>query len=112
MKILFTVKDNSWESQMDARFGRAEWFLVYDEANDTSDFIDNSDVNSQSHGAGPLAAQKVFELKPDVLITGNGPGGKAASVLNKMIIDIYTGAGEMTVKEAYNAFKNGKLAKE
>lgn len=112
MKILFSVKENSWESQIDARFGRAEWFLVYDEESGEKIFLDNRDTAGQSHGAGPLAAQKVFDIKPDVIITGNGPGGKAATVLSKMNLDIYIGAGDMSVKEAYDAFKSGKLAKE
>ena len=112
MKILFTVRENSWESPMDARFGRAEGFFVYDEETDKTDYYDNSDVNSQSHGAGPLAAQKIFGIKPDIMITGNGPGGKAAAVTNKMNLEIFVGAGDMSVKEAYEAYKSGKLRKE
>jgi len=45
------------------------------------------------------------------LITGNGPGGNAASVMNKTGITTYVGAGEMTVKEAYDAFSKGELKK-
>jgi predicted Fe-Mo cluster-binding NifX family protein len=51
----------------------------------------------------------LFELNPDVLITGNGPGGNAAAVLRNSPMKIYVGAGEMTVKEALGAFKNGEL---
>ena len=54
-------------------------------------------------------AQKLFELEPEVLITGNGPGGNAATVLNEAKIKIYIGAGNGTVKEAYENFKNGEL---
>ena len=111
MKILFTVKDNSWDSVIDPRFGRTEGFFIYDEASDNTEYLDNSEAASQSHGAGPLAAQKIFDLKPDVLITGNGPGGKASAVLSNMNLEIYMGAGGMTVKEAYEAYKNGSLHK-
>ena len=62
-----------------------------------------------AHGAGPQTAKKLFDLHPDVLITGNGPGGNAASVLQKASLEIFTGAGDMTVKEAYEAYKNGNL---
>lgn len=40
--------------------------------------MSNNQINEQGHGAGPLAAQKLMELGADVLLTGNGPGGKAA----------------------------------
>jgi len=72
---------------------------------------DNREANNDAHGAGPKTAQKLFELKADVLITGNGPGGNAASVMNKTGITTYVGAGEMTVKEAYDAFSKGELKK-
>jgi len=109
MKIAFTTKGKSWDSEMDPRFGRTAWFLIYDEEKDELTVVDNREAANDAHGAGPKTAQKLFEYNPDVLITGNGPGGNAAAVLEKTNIKIVTGAGEMTVKEAYEAFKNGKL---
>ena len=96
---------------MDPRFGRAEFFLVYDEDSKELAFLDNSDIQEEAHGAGPKTAQRVFELSPEILITGNGPGGNAATVLEKAGIQIYIGAGQMTVKEAFEAYKNNKLEK-
>ncbi len=109
MKIAFTTKGTNWDSMMDPRFGRAEYLLVYDEKQDTVEHFDNSANKDEEHGAGPQTAQNLFELKPDVLVTGNGPGGNAALVLEKAGIKIYIGAGEMTVKEAHKAFNNGSL---
>ncbi len=51
------------------------------------------------------------EFGAGVLITGNGPGGNAATVLQTMGTEIYVGAGDMTVKEAYEAYQNGTLKK-
>lgn len=31
MKIAFTSKGTQWESEMDPRFGRASFFILYDE---------------------------------------------------------------------------------
>jgi len=107
MKIAFTTKGTEWASKIDPRFGRTEYLLLYDEENDTLQSVDNRDIENEAHGAGPLTAQKLFRLKPDVLITGNGPGGNAASILEKTGIKVYLGAGEMTAKEAYAAYKNG-----
>ncbi len=111
MRLAITVKEDSWDSKVDPRFGRTEHFLIYDEENDNTDFIDNSDITGEAHGVGPLAAQKMFEVKPDAIITGNGPGNKAAAVLSRSNIEIYVGADGMTAKEAYRAFKDGKLNK-
>ncbi len=51
----------------------------------------------------------LFDFKPDVLITGNGPGGNAARVLNESGMKIFIGAGEMSVKGAFEAYKKKEL---
>lgn len=109
MKIAFTTKGTNWDSAMDPRFGRTEFLLIYDEDKDEFTHYDNRDIANEAHGAGPKTSQKLFELAPDILITGNGPGGNAATVLEKASIKIHIGAGEMTVKQAYEAYKNGTL---
>lgn len=110
MKIAFTAKGTDWDSQMDPRFGRTEFIVIYDDEKDEMKNVDNRDIEGVAHGAGPQTAQKLFDLKPDVLITGNGPGGNAARVLQQANMKIFIGAGNMTVKEAYEAFKDGKLS--
>jgi len=111
MRIAFTTKGTDWDSKMDPRFGRTEFFLVFDEITNEIIHMDNRDSANDAHGAGPKTAQKLFELKADVLITGNGPGGNAASVLEKTGMEVYIGAGAMTAKEAYEAYQNEKLKK-
>ena len=110
MKLAFTTKGTSWDSMMDPRFGRTEYFLIYDQEKDELNSFDNKSIEHQAHGAGPKTAQKLFEFGVNVLITGNGPGGNAESILKSMNLKIYTGAGEMTVKEAYEAYKANKLS--
>jgi len=109
MKIAFTTKGTEWDSVMDPRFGRTEYFLIYDEGKDELSHYDNRDSANDAHGAGPKTAQKLFEFNPNILITGNGPGGNAGTVLQKTGIKVFVGAGEMTVKEAFDAYKNNKL---
>lgn len=109
MKIAFTAKGTEWESEMDPRFGRTEFILVYDDEKDEFTSFDNREIENEAHGAGPKTSQKLFEMGPEVLITGNGPGGNAATVLEKAGIKIHIGAGQMTVKEAYEAYKNNSL---
>ncbi|MCK5171355.1 MAG: NifB/NifX family molybdenum-iron cluster-binding protein, partial [Bacteroidales bacterium] len=107
--IAFTTKGTDWDSKMDPRFGRTEHFLVFDEITKEFSSFDNRAIADVAHGAGPKTAQKLFEMHPDVLITGNGPGGNAAAALQQADLKIFTGAGQMTVKEAYEAYKNKGL---
>ena len=109
MKIAFTTKGTKWESEMDPRFGRTEFILVYDDEKDEFTSFDNREIENEAHGAGPKTSQKLFEMGPQVLITGNGPGGNAATVLEKAGIEIFIGAGQMSVKEAFEAYKNKSL---
>ena len=109
MKIAFTTKGIKWDSAIDPRFGRAEYFLIYDDEKDELLHYDNRNSENELHGAGPNAAQKLFEFEPDILITGNGPGGNATLVLEKTGTKVYIGADKMTVKEALIAFKKGLL---
>ncbi|MCK5331857.1 MAG: NifB/NifX family molybdenum-iron cluster-binding protein [Candidatus Marinimicrobia bacterium] len=109
MKIAFTAKGIKWDSQMDPRFGRTEYIFVYDDNKDEISYFDNRAIENAAHGAGPQTAQKLFDLNPDILITGNGPGGNATRVLEQAGMKIFIGAGEMTVKEAFNAYQKGAL---
>lgn len=111
MKIAFTTKGTEWESMMDPRFGRAEFLLLFDDESNEFLHYDNRKIAEVAHGAGPQTAQKLFDFHPDVLITGNGPGGNAATVLEKSGVKIYIGAGDMTVQQALDAYKNDQLKK-
>lgn len=109
MKIVFTSQGTTWEAKIDPRFGRTDYFVIYDEESDALDSLDNRAIAETAHGAGPQTAQKLSELQADILITGNGPGGNAARVLTQGDMKIYVGAGEMTVREAYAAYRKGEL---
>jgi predicted Fe-Mo cluster-binding NifX family protein len=104
MKIAFTTKGPNWDAEIDPRFGRTEYLLVYDDETKTIQSIDNREINQQQHGAGPQTAQKITELGTEILITGNGPGGNAAMVLEKTGIRVLTGYGDLSAKEAYQRF--------
>lgn len=111
MKIAFTAKGQNWDSQIDPRFGRTDFIVIYDQDNDELESHDNREIANVAHGAGPQTAQKFADIAPDVLITGNGPGGNAARALEKLNMEVYAGAHNMTLKEAYQAFQNDKLEK-
>jgi predicted Fe-Mo cluster-binding NifX family protein len=109
MKILFTTKGDNWESPMDPRFGRAELLIAYTEETKKVEIIPNGQAEIMEHGAGLQTAKKVLDLKPDIIITGNGAGQKALEILKRSNVKMYIGAGDMTIREAYEAYKNGSL---
>ncbi len=110
MIIAFTSKGTDWDSKMDPRFGRTDYIIFYNEDTQELSHLENREVADQAHGVGPKTAQKLFERGAQVLITGNGPGGNAAEALKQMELKIFVGAGEMTVREAYEAYQRGQLA--
>jgi predicted Fe-Mo cluster-binding NifX family protein len=110
MKIAFTAKGTDWKAEIDPRFGRTDYIVIYDDASKELTNVDNRAVEEVAHGAGPQTAQKLFDLGPDVLITGNGPGGNAATVLQKTKLKIFVGAGDMSIEDAYAAYVKGTLS--
>ncbi len=109
MKIAFTSKGTGWNSEMDPRFGRTQYLLILnDETGDLASF-DNRAVEDEAHGAGTRTSQILFDLGAKVLITGNGPGNTARSVLETSDVTVHAGAGDMTVREAYDAYRRNQL---
>lgn len=111
VKIAFTSTGTTWDAKIDPRFGRTDYIFIYDEEKDETQVIDNREIVQVAHGAGPQTAQKIYDVAPQVLITGNGPGGNAAGVLAKMNLQIFTGAGGLTIADAYKAYQNNTLTK-
>lgn len=109
MKILLTAKGTEWDSKMDPRFGRTEFFFIFDEETEKVETFDNRAIENEAHGAGPKTAQQMTEFGVNVLITGNGPGGNAGTVVKQAGTKVFVGAGDMTVKEAFDAYKKGEL---
>lgn len=109
MKIVFTAKGDSWDSPIDPRFGRMELLMSYDDQSHDFIAVSNSEAEEMEHGAGLQTAKKVLDLKPDVIITGNGAGQKALEILKRSNVKMYIGAGDMTLKEAYASYKNDEL---
>ncbi len=109
MKIIFTAKGDSWDSLVDPRFGRAEMFVLYDEDNQKLSVLSNDEAKEKAHGVGLQSSKKILEAGANVLITGNGAGEKAKDILMDSDIKVYTGAGDMSLKDAYEAYKNGEL---
>lgn len=97
MKIVITSKENSIESEMDLRFGRAVWLAVYDTENGSLQFAENEGASAQS-GAGPKVAEKIANLGAAKVISGDfGPKAKAA--LQSMGIEMVVLRDEPVLKK-------------
>lgn len=107
MKIAISAKGKDVDSKLDARFGRAVGFIVYDSDAGECTFIDNFQNLEASQGAGIQAAQSIVDQGVEVLITGHC-GPKAFKVLKSAGIKIYL-ATEGTVRTAILKYKNSEL---
>ena len=110
MKIAITALEGNSKSKMDARFGRAKSFMIYDQDTKEWTAVPNA-ATEAAHGAGPLAVQTLSDNNVNTLITGNGPGGNAARGLQTATIEVYLCKDDSTVEEALNAFEKGELNK-
>jgi len=106
MKILLGSKTNTVGSDVDNRFGRAEYYAIYDTDSKEYTFVDNS-AKDGAHGAGPKAAQIAIDLGVDVIITGN-LGPRALAVVENTDIKSYRISG-VTLEENIENYLNDKL---
>jgi len=107
VKIAVTAQGKELSSEIDLRFGRAEWLIVID--SETGDFqVHDNIVNLNAvQGAGIQTGQNIANLDVEVVITGN-VGPNAFKTLDTADVKIFLAEKE-TVQEALDLFKAGKL---
>ena len=106
-KIAFTTVGAGADSQVDSRFGRAQWVLIYDSASDEWQAIDNSPAVAKRGAAGVGAASLLVRRGVKVVITGEC-GPKALSTLAAAGVKVYDGSGR-TAKQALADYRVGRL---
>ena len=89
MKIAISSTGPSLNDQVDARFGRCDYFIIIDSETMAHEAIPNENV-SATRGAGISAAQLLVNQRVDVVLTGN-LGPKAAKVFDAGGIRVITG---------------------
>ena len=107
MKIIVTSSGKGIGAEMDARFGRAKFFIVVDMETGETETVDNSINMNALQGAGIQAAETASKLGAECIITGN-LGPKASQALNAAGIKTFQCSGG-TVEEAIQKFKNNEL---
>ncbi len=111
MKVAFTAYGNSWNEQIDIRFGRAKGFFIVDSETEETEYLDNRVNLEAQHGAGTSSAQMIANAGVSALVTGK-VGPKAGSVLKTAGVKVYGGIGYASIKEAYDKFKKGLLIEQ
>jgi len=91
MKICITSQGQDMSSPVDPRFGRARYFIVYDEEAGEFEVFDNEQNVNAAGGAGVQSATNVVEMGCEWVISGH-MGPKALSVLGAGGVRIAVGA--------------------
>jgi len=107
MKICVTSQGSDSVSPVDPRFGRARFFMIYDDETDTFEAVDNQQNVDAAGGAGAQSATTVAEKGCQWVISGH-MGPRAMSVLKEAGVRVATGATG-TVADAIREFKEGEL---
>ncbi len=106
MKICITSTGTSLDSNVDPRFGRCPFFIIYDTNTDTFEAIENTSRQAMG-GAGIQSGQLIASKNVEAVLSGNF-GPNAFRVLQAANIKMFSNVSG-TVKEAIEKFKNGQL---
>ncbi len=102
MKIAITSTGGSLTAQMDSRFGRCAYFVIYDTETKKINAFSNP-ASEFSGGAGPAAARELTKNNVEVLITGHvGTNAEQAlKAANIKVVTDYSG----TVQDVIDAYE-------
>ena len=81
MRIAVTSQGADLTSNVDPRFGRASYFLIFDTSDESFEVVNNDQNVNASQGAGIQAAENVAKKNVDMVVSGNF-GPKAFRALN------------------------------
>lgn len=107
MKIAISAAGRNTDSPMDARFGRAGYFQIFDADTDEYEIIENTTGMEAMQGAGIQAGELIAGKGVSVLITGHC-GPKAFRVLAGAGIKVMLCSGG-TVESALEKYRKGGL---
>ncbi|MCK5321254.1 NifB/NifX family molybdenum-iron cluster-binding protein [Candidatus Pacearchaeota archaeon] len=108
MRIAISSTGKDLESEIDAKFGRCNYFLIVeieDKKVKSVKAIENT-AKAQMGGAGITAGEIVANEKVEAVITTN-LGPRAFSIFNQFGIKIYQGQGK--IKDLVQGFIDSKL---
>jgi len=106
MKICIPIiENNGLKSKVNAHFGSAPYFLIYDNEKEAFEIINNSDSRHMHGMCHPL---KALDNKGIDAVVCGGMGARAIQKLNESGIRAYRASAE-TVERIISIYKEGKL---
>ncbi len=105
MKIAITSTGNSLESNIDQRFARCAYFVIYNTENKAIEFIPNPNKNKQT-GAGPATVQFIASYNVNKIISGEIVANSKAILDSLKIQMILIKEPERKIKEIIDMLEN------
>lgn len=106
MKIAISALGPDLQAQVDARFGRAQYFIIIDTATMEFEAVSNESTDAM-HGAGIQSGQLMSSKGVSAVITGQ-VGPNAHQTLTAAGIQIFH-SDSITVEQAVEAYNKGQL---
>lgn len=110
MILAIPVINKEINSEIDDRFGRGEFFLIYNLENEEIKYIENI-YKDEVTGAGQKVVKMLYEIGVEYLITPE-LGPKAKEALKGFGMEVYKRGNVESAKEGIDLFKSGKLEKD
>jgi len=107
MRIAISSQGRDLGSEVDQRFGRASYFLVFDTNDESFEVVNNDQNVNAAQGAGVQAAENIVRKNVDIVVAGNF-GPKAFRALEAAGIKVALWANG-TVSQAIELARNNKL---
>jgi predicted Fe-Mo cluster-binding NifX family protein len=107
MKIAITSQGKNLNADIDPRFGRCSYIIIFDTETQDYETLENTGKETAS-GAGIQTAQLIADKNVQVILTGN-IGPKAFQALSAANTTIYTGKTG-SVNDIITRFQNGDLS--
>jgi predicted Fe-Mo cluster-binding NifX family protein len=105
MKVAITSQGNTLDSNIDERFGRCAYFVIYDIESKSIEFLPNSNKDAED-GAGPASVQLVASKGVQKIISGEF-GMKIKPLLDSLKIQmIVIKENEKKISEIINILNN------
>lgn len=105
MKICVTAQGDNLDAQIDARFGRCQYFIFVDTETLAFEAVSNKNVTGMG-GVGIQSGQLVAEKQAKVVLTGN-VGPNASQTLEAAGIEVVLNVSGR-VREAVEKYKKGE----
>jgi predicted Fe-Mo cluster-binding NifX family protein len=106
MKLLIPSEGKNLNDILSSRFGKSNYFIVYDTETINFEVIDKDEI--EDNHPGKRVASLAFDKDIDIVLTLN-IGRDALAELTKLEIKVYRADIDMTVKEAIVAFQKKEL---